>query len=187
MDARDASDVVKSQLWKTTMCRFHVLDRCTKGASCPFAHDPSELRIVPDLNKTSLCQDWQNGKCSQGKKCRFAHGVKELKITPQFMKRPKPPVVQSKASLETCRETSGDWSLVANTPVVADRLLDASLATGSVALIASSTVRHLLTKKGGEYISLEQMVSTLLQTAHMAEDRMLENMLTEAQPDTYED
>jgi len=74
------------QFSKTKMCKFHVVKRCTKGAQCPFAHDPLELRNQPDLRCTKLCKTFsQTGECNN-KACTYAHGKEELRSTGAFHK-----------------------------------------------------------------------------------------------------
>uniref|UniRef100_A0A0G4HPE5 C3H1-type domain-containing protein n=1 Tax=Chromera velia CCMP2878 TaxID=1169474 RepID=A0A0G4HPE5_9ALVE len=65
------------KLFKTTICKFALQGKCTKGAECRFAHHISELRQKPDLKKTRLCYKWLCGQC-QDSTCKYAHGEMEL-------------------------------------------------------------------------------------------------------------
>lgn len=60
--------------------------KCGLGTDCKFAHDPSEVRSVPNLAKTKLCPKFMAGKCSN-ENCTFAHGEAELVATPSFKKK----------------------------------------------------------------------------------------------------
>eukprot|EP00427_Karlodinium_veneficum_P044980 CAMPEP_0169269652 /NCGR_PEP_ID=MMETSP1016-20121227/48588_1 /TAXON_ID=342587 /ORGANISM="Karlodinium micrum, Strain CCMP2283" /LENGTH=142 /DNA_ID=CAMNT_0009354725 /DNA_START=44 /DNA_END=468 /DNA_ORIENTATION=+ len=74
--------IVRTQFFKTELCRFHLKGRCRKGTLCEFAHDESELCHAPDLTKTSLCELWQQGKCTKDASlCQFAHGQQDLRRT----------------------------------------------------------------------------------------------------------
>jgi len=76
-------------LYKTKMCKFHLLGVCEKGENCPHAHTSEELRVRPDLSKTSLCRQLvNNGKCDN-MNCTFAHTKDELRATPNFFKMKK--------------------------------------------------------------------------------------------------
>lgn len=64
---------------KTKMCKFHQVGKCTKGGQCPWAHDPSELQVTPDLRCTKLCKELiATGKCTNAK-CNFAHSKEECR------------------------------------------------------------------------------------------------------------
>lgn len=65
---------------KTKMCRFHLLGICSKGATCPFAHESTEINPLPDLHKTKLCKTLINtGKCGDPD-CTYAHNKEELRV-----------------------------------------------------------------------------------------------------------
>eukprot|EP00419_Tripos_fusus_P066845 CAMPEP_0172932300 /NCGR_PEP_ID=MMETSP1075-20121228/219931_1 /TAXON_ID=2916 /ORGANISM="Ceratium fusus, Strain PA161109" /LENGTH=600 /DNA_ID=CAMNT_0013793627 /DNA_START=42 /DNA_END=1845 /DNA_ORIENTATION=+ len=67
-------------LVKTKMCRFHLLGMCSKGVSCPFAHESAEMNPKPDLYKTKLCKTLiKTGKC-EDTDCTYAHNKEELRI-----------------------------------------------------------------------------------------------------------
>jgi hypothetical protein len=75
-----------SQFMKTELCRFYKRG-CNKGASCPFAHGPQELRERPNLEKTSICANFQLGQCPlTAEECQFAHSIAELRATPTYKK-----------------------------------------------------------------------------------------------------
>uniref|UniRef100_A0A0G4IFF4 C3H1-type domain-containing protein n=1 Tax=Chromera velia CCMP2878 TaxID=1169474 RepID=A0A0G4IFF4_9ALVE len=74
------------QFWKTKRCPFQANGNCTKGTSCTYAHDDSELRPEVDLRKTKLCPLWQRGFCNRGSSCNFAHGRHELRSTDDYYK-----------------------------------------------------------------------------------------------------
>jgi len=64
---------------KTKMCKFHRAGKCAKGRQCPWAHDPSELQVAPDLRRTKLCKELiAKGHCTNAK-CTFAHSQEECR------------------------------------------------------------------------------------------------------------
>lgn len=70
-------------LHKTEMCKFYPKGKCTRGEECNFAHDPSELKVKPDLLKTRLCRSFiKSGFCRSAADCKFAHGLHELNAMP---------------------------------------------------------------------------------------------------------
>ncbi|CEM32288.1 unnamed protein product [Vitrella brassicaformis CCMP3155] len=76
----------KLQFYKTKMCPFVERGRCTRGASCLFAHSPEELRPLPDLTKTRFCETMRHlGHCTD-MACPFAHSASELRHTADFFK-----------------------------------------------------------------------------------------------------
>lgn len=74
------------QLFKTDMCKFFMQGRCDGGDKCCYAHDPSELRVKPNLEKTSMCRNMLKAGICNDKRCRFAHGEDELRNTNGFFK-----------------------------------------------------------------------------------------------------
>merc|ERR1711904_268827 len=62
---------------KATMCRFFKEGRCANGASCQFAHDASELKVI-GVYKLSMCKFHLEGKCLNGEACSYAHHEREL-------------------------------------------------------------------------------------------------------------
>jgi len=75
---------VQKQLFKSTLCKFHLQGSCVRGANCMHAHSPTELQPAPDLTSTSLCKDFLfYGQCNN-RRCRFAHSRKELNISGAF-------------------------------------------------------------------------------------------------------
>eukprot|EP00928_Gymnodinium_smaydae_P047188 TRINITY_DN3147_c0_g1_i1.p1 TRINITY_DN3147_c0_g1~~TRINITY_DN3147_c0_g1_i1.p1 ORF type:complete len:187 (-),score=25.44 TRINITY_DN3147_c0_g1_i1:260-820(-) len=71
---------------KTKKCMFFASGKCTKGASCPFAHAVSELRIRPNLDRTKMCPRMQNGGKCDDAKCGFAHALQERRRIPREKK-----------------------------------------------------------------------------------------------------
>eukprot|EP00929_Paragymnodinium_shiwhaense_P107077 TRINITY_DN73081_c0_g1_i1.p1 TRINITY_DN73081_c0_g1~~TRINITY_DN73081_c0_g1_i1.p1 ORF type:complete len:208 (+),score=40.34 TRINITY_DN73081_c0_g1_i1:151-774(+) len=67
---------------KTKMCKHAGAGVCPEGADCPFAHNPEELKDMPDLMYTRLCKHYLKGYCSAGSTCRFAHGYEMLRTPP---------------------------------------------------------------------------------------------------------
>lgn len=67
---------------KTKMCKFHILGACAKGASCRFAHFPSELNNLPDLACTKLCKALIATGLCDNPECRYAHSQEELRPMP---------------------------------------------------------------------------------------------------------
>jgi len=64
---------------KTKMCRFHLLDMCSKGNDCPFAHTVEEMKPLPDLHCTKLCKALiLTGECTDPQ-CTYAHSRGELR------------------------------------------------------------------------------------------------------------
>jgi len=62
---------------KTKMCKFHRAGKCAKGRQCPWAHDPSELQVAPDLRCTKICKELiSTGQCTNVD-CKFAHTKEE--------------------------------------------------------------------------------------------------------------
>lgn len=70
----------KISLYKTELCRsYEETGYCRYGNKCQFAHDSSELRIVPrhPRYKTEICKTfWELGSCPYGKRCCFIHHEK---------------------------------------------------------------------------------------------------------------
>jgi len=62
---------------KTKMCKFYRVGKCTKGSQCPWAHDPAELQVAPDLRRTKICKELiSTGRCTSAD-CNFAHSKEE--------------------------------------------------------------------------------------------------------------
>eukprot|EP00928_Gymnodinium_smaydae_P086452 TRINITY_DN7057_c0_g1_i1.p1 TRINITY_DN7057_c0_g1~~TRINITY_DN7057_c0_g1_i1.p1 ORF type:complete len:215 (-),score=47.85 TRINITY_DN7057_c0_g1_i1:385-1029(-) len=77
--------IVDQQLQKTKLCSFHVKGKCAFGTTCTFAHDPVEVRGMPNLSKTKICTKWRRNACFN-KNCKYAHGFEELRNTPMLYK-----------------------------------------------------------------------------------------------------
>lgn len=92
---------------RTKMCKFHILGVCSKGQTCRFAHDRSELQALPDLQRTKLCKTLiSTGECTNPA-CRYAHNKEEL--------RPLPAASHSDAPLA---ESMPDTDLIARCTVL---------------------------------------------------------------------
>jgi hypothetical protein len=75
--------------YKTRMCINFPIGRCTRGASCAYAHGEAELRAGPggvvaaappsthQYYKTRLCQAFVEGRCHRGVACNYAHSEAE--------------------------------------------------------------------------------------------------------------
>eukprot|EP00411_Alexandrium_monilatum_P032991 CAMPEP_0175347570 /NCGR_PEP_ID=MMETSP0095-20121207/9444_1 /TAXON_ID=311494 /ORGANISM="Alexandrium monilatum, Strain CCMP3105" /LENGTH=118 /DNA_ID=CAMNT_0016645059 /DNA_START=128 /DNA_END=481 /DNA_ORIENTATION=+ len=64
---------------KTKMCRFQILNMCSRGSDCKFAHHKCELKPLPDLSRTKLCKALIfDGEC-RDPSCRYAHTTEELR------------------------------------------------------------------------------------------------------------
>ncbi|CEL94768.1 unnamed protein product [Vitrella brassicaformis CCMP3155] len=75
------------QFYKTSLCRWYKLGKCTLGPNCRFAHGPEDRRGPPDLSATSLCPVLlKEGKCTNPK-CTYAHSKEELRATSVFRKK----------------------------------------------------------------------------------------------------
>lgn len=89
MTTADVSDKkahkIRSQFFKTQVCRFHRKGYCRNGGNCAFAHGDDNVAPPPDLTKTSLCTRWVRGECPlPSHECVFAHGHQELRVTETF-------------------------------------------------------------------------------------------------------
>lgn len=68
------------------MCKFHIIDSCSRGSECPFAHSKEEMRPLPDLTRTKLCQNLiERGVCDNAA-CTYAHNKVELRVTSTYHK-----------------------------------------------------------------------------------------------------
>eukprot|EP00931_Biecheleriopsis_adriatica_P114942 TRINITY_DN90806_c0_g1_i1.p1 TRINITY_DN90806_c0_g1~~TRINITY_DN90806_c0_g1_i1.p1 ORF type:complete len:352 (-),score=81.99 TRINITY_DN90806_c0_g1_i1:139-1194(-) len=73
------------QLHKTKLCTYFLKGACHYGKDCAFAHNCTELQVMPDLRKTRVCKAFQEGSCTDPA-CAFAHGEEELVSTGLFHK-----------------------------------------------------------------------------------------------------
>lgn len=65
---------------KTTLCKFFVRKKCTRGNACTFAHGAEDVRSKPNLTKTKLCSRLDSrGTCALGDSCTYAHSISELR------------------------------------------------------------------------------------------------------------
>lgn len=86
----DFKNTLNIQFSKTKMCPYmNTKEKCKRFISnqCPYAHDESELKPIPNLYKTTMCRNFMNNVCFKSKKeCNFAHHVEELRFTDEFYK-----------------------------------------------------------------------------------------------------
>mmetsp|Transcript_111448 Transcript_111448/g.326005 ORF Transcript_111448/g.326005 Transcript_111448/m.326005 type:complete len:407 (+) Transcript_111448:81-1301(+) len=68
-----------SALFKTQMCKSWLIDLCTQGDFCKFAHGNAELRGRPDWSRTGLCRRWLKKGVCRDSTCPYAHSVEELR------------------------------------------------------------------------------------------------------------
>lgn len=78
---RNSSELVRRQLYKTKMCAFYNVGKCTRGTLCAFAHSVQELRPLPDLRFTRLCELTKRGDICRDVNCTFAHSLNDLRTT----------------------------------------------------------------------------------------------------------
>lgn len=78
---RNSSELVRRQLYKTKMCAFYNVGKCTRGSLCAFAHSVQELRPLPDLRFTRLCELTKRGDICRDVNCTFAHSLNDLRTT----------------------------------------------------------------------------------------------------------
>mmetsp|Transcript_3396 Transcript_3396/g.9713 ORF Transcript_3396/g.9713 Transcript_3396/m.9713 type:complete len:207 (-) Transcript_3396:55-675(-) len=64
---------------KTRYCKFFSAGKCSLGAKCSFAHDPSELVAAPDLRCTKMCPAIRKTGWCTDSSCSFAHSRDELR------------------------------------------------------------------------------------------------------------
>jgi hypothetical protein len=74
--------------YKTRLCANFPMGRCTRGATCAYAHGESELRPGPSGSvappatqhqyyKTRICNAFLDGRCTRGAGCNYAHSEAE--------------------------------------------------------------------------------------------------------------
>jgi hypothetical protein len=132
------------QFAKTKMCKFHILNLCSKGTQCPFAHNKAELSPLPDLSCTKLCKTLlKTGRCDIPG-CKYAHSGSELRPTeePQSICEVSASVEQSceqKEPMKVLLGTTFDMvpsSVLGEATGVVDRsptlLTSSSLASGKI-------------------------------------------------------
>jgi len=99
-----------ARFFKTKLCAFHILGRCSRGMRCTFAHTQENLAAPPDLRCTRPCRYFSaRGGCRKGAACSFAHkkeersprvapslsSVPEVAAIPENMRMRWPPGVQT--------------------------------------------------------------------------------------------
>lgn len=100
------NNAMKRQLFKTKICRHHLIGRCKYSENCFFAHSVDQIARRIDFRRTKLCsksncrdsnclyahsvdeirdpyadvcQNWINtGSCSLGNSCKFSHNLTHL-------------------------------------------------------------------------------------------------------------
>ncbi|SBS84313.1 zinc finger protein, putative [Plasmodium ovale] len=86
----DFKSALNFQFCKTKMCPYmNTREKCKRFSNnmCPYAHDKSELKPIPNLYKTAMCRNFMKNMCFMSKKeCNFAHHVEELRSTDEFYK-----------------------------------------------------------------------------------------------------
>jgi hypothetical protein len=200
-------DQVRTQLSKTSWCKFFSTGQCNKGEACSFAHDTDELRSVPDLKKTSLCKAWRNGKCSHpASSCQFAHGVQDLRVTPMFVENGRAPrkrvgrqhkIIECASSAQRGPGATTQALVSSNTPMSGggfstptkrSQLLDVA-AQKSLPCSAVSPRSSWERVFNGDQVSLLQLCQALIseQAQNPTVSVALERMLLDAMPDYYED
>eukprot|EP00448_Togula_jolla_P006679 CAMPEP_0170606994 /NCGR_PEP_ID=MMETSP0224-20130122/20815_1 /TAXON_ID=285029 /ORGANISM="Togula jolla, Strain CCCM 725" /LENGTH=240 /DNA_ID=CAMNT_0010932125 /DNA_START=23 /DNA_END=745 /DNA_ORIENTATION=+ len=75
---------------KTKMCKFNVAGQCGWGQACAFAHEPEELRPLPNLRLTKMCRAFRlSGFCEKADSCSFAHSGEEMRTSPAIVTTPE--------------------------------------------------------------------------------------------------
>jgi len=75
----------RAQLFsKTKMCKFFILNCCSRGDQCQFAHSKDQLAQLPDLYRTKLCKTLINTGVCNDPQCRYAHSRDELRQVDGF-------------------------------------------------------------------------------------------------------
>mmetsp|Transcript_53132 Transcript_53132/g.124450 ORF Transcript_53132/g.124450 Transcript_53132/m.124450 type:complete len:228 (+) Transcript_53132:72-755(+) len=64
---------------KTKMCRFYQQGLCTRGSACMFAHDPAEIRPMPDFSRTRFCESFITKGACNDPTCTYAHNREQLR------------------------------------------------------------------------------------------------------------
>mmetsp|Transcript_21307 Transcript_21307/g.47058 ORF Transcript_21307/g.47058 Transcript_21307/m.47058 type:complete len:235 (+) Transcript_21307:58-762(+) len=63
-----------ARFFKTKLCSFYAMGKCTRGSRCTFAHTEEDVKDTPDLYRTKPCRDFAlKGFCELGDSCQFAH------------------------------------------------------------------------------------------------------------------
>mmetsp|Transcript_16255 Transcript_16255/g.35565 ORF Transcript_16255/g.35565 Transcript_16255/m.35565 type:complete len:316 (-) Transcript_16255:234-1181(-) len=70
----ETAQQLDARFYKTKLCSFHLVGRCTRGPRCTFAHEQQSLVTLPDLRYTRHCRPFfMNGFCKKGQACTFLH------------------------------------------------------------------------------------------------------------------
>ena len=89
---RPSGPSLSGSSFKTVLCRYHQVGRCSKGSACSYAHGAGELQAAsasststvqrhPANYKTVLCEFFERGSCRYGAQCTFAHGSGDLRAS----------------------------------------------------------------------------------------------------------
>uniref|UniRef100_A0A0G4GWW5 C3H1-type domain-containing protein n=1 Tax=Chromera velia CCMP2878 TaxID=1169474 RepID=A0A0G4GWW5_9ALVE len=71
------------KFFKTKMCKYFPVGKCTMGEECRFAHNERDLRQKPDMRYTAMCWEYEkHGQCFKGDSCGFAHYEHQLRPDP---------------------------------------------------------------------------------------------------------
>lgn len=169
---------------RTKMCKFFILNCCSRGDSCHFAHDKTDLQALPNLYRTKLCKTLINtGSCTDPE-CRYAHTKEELRVVMGFtgvgqigsqgssMELPPPPTMNEKeASTQLFRGgNNGRAAAGAAIPGQAEQLaalqryaeaqnaqkLDSFVTTQAVLQMGQAAQAHMT-----EAVRLQAMVAAL--------------------------
>lgn len=81
MSSANSRAPCKPIFYKTKMCKFFQMGKCTRLGNCAFAHNDEELLPLPDFSRTKMCPKvTARGWCGLGTACKFAHRTSELRV-----------------------------------------------------------------------------------------------------------
>ena len=69
------NNAMKRQLFKTKICRHHLIGRCKYSENCFFAHSVDQIARRIDFRRTKLCS---KSNCRDAN-CLYAHSVDEIR------------------------------------------------------------------------------------------------------------
>ena len=127
------NNAMKRQLFKTKICRHHLIGRCKYSENCFFAHSVDQIARRIDFRRTKLCsksncrdanclyahsvdeirdpyadvcESWvRTGSCSLGNSCKFSHNLTHLEEM-AIATGIKEPTRQSSSSTTTAGNSS---------------------------------------------------------------------------------
>lgn len=82
---KNYNSVVREQFHKTKMCPFFLKGHCNHGGNCTYAHNKSELKVMPDLVNTKLCDSVARGGMCKRPDCTYAHSHKDLRSSNELL------------------------------------------------------------------------------------------------------